>query len=100
MKIRKYILLFRIESYVIDEMEVEDLEPDIDQLDDISSSQFSTKYEYHYAKMVDYHGTDYFEQESYMPEIFKEIQQKSYGLRSGMKQATHGKKNVKNIPTK
>ena len=49
------------ESYEIDGMEVEDLEPDIDQLDDLSSPRFLTKYEYHYAKMVDYHGTYYFE---------------------------------------
>ena len=50
-------------------MEVEYLEPDIDQLDDVSSSQFLNKYKYHYTKMVDYHEIDYFEQESYMPEI-------------------------------
>ena len=48
-------------------MEVEYLEPDIDQLDDVSSSHFLTKSKYHYAKMVDYHGTNYFKQESYMP---------------------------------
>ena len=47
----------------IDEMDDEDVEPHIDQLDDVSSSQFLTKSEYHYAKMDDYHGTNYFEQE-------------------------------------
>ena len=50
--------------------------------------------------MVDYHEIDHFEQGSYMPEICQEMQQKSYGLRYGMKQTTRGKKNVKNIPTK
>ena len=61
---------------------------------------FLTKYEYQYAKMVDYHGIDYFEQESYMLEICQEMQQKSYGLKSWKKQATKGKKNVNNVPTK
>ena len=78
MKIRKYNLLFQNnllqESYEIDEMEVEDLELDIDQLDDVSSSQFLTKFEYHYEKWVDYHGTNYFEQESFMLEICQEMQ--------------------------
>ena len=41
-------------------MEVEYLEPDIDQLDDVSSPQFFAKSEYLYAKMADYHGTNYF----------------------------------------
>ena len=50
-------------------IEVEDLELDIDQLDDVSSSRFLNKSEQHYAKMVDYHETNYFEQESYMLEI-------------------------------
>ena len=50
-------------------MEAEDLELDIDQLDDVSSSQVLTKSEYHYAKMADYHGTNDFEHESYMAEI-------------------------------
>ena len=38
------------ESNEIDEMEVEDFEPDIDKLDDVSSSHFLTKSEYHFAK--------------------------------------------------
>ena len=40
------------ESYELYEMEVEYLEPDIDQLDDVSSSQFLTKPEYHYKKWL------------------------------------------------
>ena len=75
------------DSYEINEMEIKDLEPDIDQLDDVSSSQFLTKSEYHNAKMVDY-------------QEMQEMQQNSYGHRSGMKQATQGKKNVKNVPIK
>ena len=35
-----------------------------------------------------------------MPEICQEIHQKSYGLKYGMKQATKGKNNVNNVPTK
>ena len=45
------------ESYEIDEVEVEDLEPDIDQLGDVSSSHFLTRSEYHYTKMANYHET-------------------------------------------
>ena len=48
-------------------MEVEDLEPNIDKLDDVPSSQLFTKAENHYANMVDYHEKNYFEQESHMP---------------------------------
>ena len=81
-------------------MEVEDLEPDIDQLDDGSSPQFFAKSGYLYAKRVDYHETNYFEQESYMSSICQEIQQNSYGLRPRMKQATSGKKKVRNAHIK
>ena len=55
------------------EMEDEDLKPDIDQLDDVPSSHILTRSEYHYAKMVDYHETDNFEQDSYMLDIFQEV---------------------------
>ena len=88
------------ESYEIDEVEVEDMEPDIDQLDDVSSSHFLTRSDYHYAKMVDYHETYNFEKGSYMPEIYQEMQHTSYGLRSGIKHAAHGKKNARNVPAK
>ena len=62
------------ESYEIDEIEVEDLDTDIDQLDDVPSSQFLTTPEYHYEKMVDYHERDNFEQVSYMADILQEMQ--------------------------
>ena len=35
-----------------------------------------------------------------MPEIYQEIQHKSHGLISGIKQATQGKKNARNVPAK
>ena len=70
------------ESNEVDGMEVKDLDPDIDQLDNILSSNFITKYEYHYAKGVDYHEKDNFEQMSYIQDIFQEIQKNTYGLRS------------------
>ena len=50
-------------------MEVEDLEPDINQLDDVSSSHFLTRSKYNYAKMDYYHETNNFEQGSYKPDI-------------------------------
>ena len=51
-------------------MEVEDLNPNIDQLDDVPSSNFLTRSKYHYAKMVDYHEEYNFEPVSYIPNIF------------------------------
>ena len=65
------------ESNEIVEMEVEELDPDIDQWDDVSSSHFLTRPEYHYAKMANYYETDNFEQGSYMLDISQEIQHKS-----------------------
>ena len=62
------------ESNEVDEMEVEDLDPDIDQLDDMPSSNFIKKSKYHYAKVDDYHEKDNFEQVSYIPDIFQAMQ--------------------------
>ena len=81
-------------------MEVEDLEPDIDQLEDASSFKSFTNAEYHYAKMEEYHDMDCFEHESYMRDIYQETQQKSYGLIYGINQAAQGKKNARNVPAK
>ena len=84
----------------LEKMEIEDLENDIGQLDDVSCSHFVTRSEYHYEKMDDHHETYNFEQDSYIPDICQEIQKKSYGLRSRIKQASQGKNNVKNILAK
>ena len=48
------------ESNEIDELEIEDLDPNIDQLDDTLSSNLLTKSGYHYAKVYDYDERDSF----------------------------------------
>ena len=89
------------ESYEVDEREVEDVEDlDIDQFDDGSSSHFLTRFDYQYAKIANYHESNNFEQVTCMPKIYQEIQHKSHGLISGIKKATQGKKNARNVPAK
>ena len=64
----------------IDELEVEDLDPNIEQLDDMPCSNFLTRYEYQYAKVSDYHEKDDFEYVSHIPDIFHAIPHKTFGL--------------------
>ena len=42
------------ESNEMDELDIEDLDPNIDQLDDFPSSNFLTKSNYHHAKFSYY----------------------------------------------
>ena len=75
-------------------------EHDIDQFDDRSSSHFLTRSDYHNAKMVNYQETYTFEKGSFMPEIYQEMQHKSYGFISGIKKEAKSKKNARNVPAK
>ena len=57
-----------------------------------------TKADYHHTIVLDHYEENYYQ--IYMPEIFQEIPQKSYGLRSGVKHAAQAKKIVKIVPPK
>ena len=59
------------ESNEIYDFDIEDLDPNIYQLDDSLTSNFLTKFDYHYAKVSNYDEKYGFEQVSYIPYVFQ-----------------------------
>ena len=61
---------------------------------------FVTKFEYHYAKVSDYHEKYDFEQVSSIPNVFQIVPHKTYGLIYRIKQSSQDKQKVRNVPAK